>query len=380
MAASYKITNCHSGGACRFLLAMLALSLATPQASVLSSEVRYVSPYDVEARRAVFGTATAMDRCPPALPALSRIDIPGYYENHEEWNRQVKPLYSYLDSLARITDSYVRQTQRSLEAASCGLDWLHAWAKEDALMGHIMGQQGRYARKWASGSIALSYLKIRDQSGLDKAKKKIVEEWIDRFADVVKDSSTGGTSWRNNHAYWNGLTNMANGIVLNRRDLFESGIAAYRLALNEMRSDGVLPLELDRKEHALHYHNFALSPLVFIAEMAARQGINLSQEKSPRSLGLSGDGEADIHKLADLVIRFLEAPQYFKKFSSIPQATRKGKISDYIGDLELTWMEPYYARFKEPRLVRFICRLRPIYNWRTGGDATLAWGVKDISC
>lgn len=354
---------------------ILFFSLLFLRLPICNSAEVYTASYNLAA-----ASSLSIDQCPSPPAAFARLDLPGYYENYDEWNRQVKPLYSYLDSLARITDGYVRQQPRFPQAASCGLDWLHAWAKEDALMGTIKGRQGRYARKWASGSIALSYLKIRGQAGLDGEKKKVVEQWIGRLADVVADSSTGETSRRNNHAYWNGLTNMANGIVLSRKDLFESGIAAYRLALSEMRSDGVLPLELARKEHALHYHNFALSPLVFIAGLAARQGIDLYREKRRHDLGPSGDGETDIHKLADLVIRSLEDPQYFKKFSSIPQATRKGKISNYISDTELVWIEPYYARFKELRLVRFICRLRPLYNWRTGGDATLAWGVKDISC
>lgn len=248
------------------------------------------------------------------------------------------------------------------------------------MLGYTQSRQGKYARKWASGSIALSYLKIRDDTGVDREKKKAVERWINRLADVVADSSTGKTSRRNNHAYWNGFTNMANGIVLNRSDLFDSGIGAYKRALNEMRSEGILPLELDRKEHALHYHNFALSPLVFMAELAAKQGVDLYREKSGQAFAASAEGEADIHKLVDLVIRSLEDPQYFKKFSLTPQATRKGKVSNHIGDQELAWLEPYYARFKEPGLARFLCRLRPLYNWRTGGDATLAWGVKDLPC
>ncbi|TAK07440.1 hypothetical protein EPO44_04040 [bacterium] len=358
---------------------ILFFSLLFLRLPICNSAEVYTASYALAAERATRSSLSAAP-CPTPPAAVVRLDLPGYYENYDEWNRQVKPLYSYLDSLARITDGYVRQQPRFPQAASCGLDWLHAWAKEDALMGTIKGRQGRYARKWASGSIALSYLKIRDQSGLDGEKKKVVEQWIGRLADVVADSSTGETSRKNNHAYWNGLTNMVNGIVLNQRDLFESGIAAYKLALSEMRSDGVLPLELARKEHALHYHNFALSPLVFIAELAARQGTDLYREKKRRDLGPTSDNETDIHKLVDLVIRSLEDPQYFKRFSLLPQAVRKGKISDHVSDSELTWMEPYYARFKEPRLVRFICRLRPLYNWRTGGDATLAWGVKDISC
>ncbi len=364
----------------RLFYGLLTLVLLIPRASALGSEVRYVSPYDVESRRAIFGTTSSTQHCPSALHAVTKLEMPGYYENHEEWNRQVKPLYSYVDSVARITDRYLRQTQRSLEVASCGLEWLHAWAKENAMTGSIKGRQGYYERKWASGSIALSYLKIRDQSGLDDDKKKSVESWIGRLADIVQDSSTGETSRRNNHAYWNGMTNIANGILLNRRDLFDSGIGAYKLALSEMRSDGILPLELDRKEHALHYHNFALGPLIFIAELAAKQGSDLYRERSRGNPNVSADGGPDVHKLVDLVIRSLEDPGYFRKFSPIPQAMRKGKISDYISDLELTWMELYYSRFKEPRLVRFICRLRPLYNWRTGGDATLAWAVKDLPC
>jgi hypothetical protein len=43
-------------------------------------------------------------------------------------------------------------------------------------------------------------------------------------------------------------------------------------------------------------------------------------------------------------------------------------------------VKPHYARFKESRLARFLCRLRPLHNWRTGGDATLGWGVKDLPC
>lgn len=360
--------------------ATLMFLLLFPVASVSSSEVRYASPYDVHARRAIFGTSATMDRClaPPA--AVKMLAIPGYYENRQEWSRQVKPLYRYLDSLARITDGYLRQKHRFSEAASCGLEWLYAWAGDDALVSYTNSPQGKYARKWASGSIALSYLKIRDHPGLDQEKRRSVERWIGQLAEAVEDSSTGETSRRNNHAYWNGLANMANGIVLSQKRLFDSGIAAYKLALSEMRSDGALPLELERKEHALHYHNFALSPLIFIAELASRQGIDLYREKSRQAFASPAEGEAEVHKLVKLVVRSLEDPAYFKKFSSVAQARRKGKLSDYVSDLELTWMEPYYARFKEPRLTRFLCKLRPLYNWRTGGDATLAWGVTDLPC
>ncbi|MBI2089532.1 MAG: hypothetical protein HYT78_12470, partial [Deltaproteobacteria bacterium] len=43
-------------------------------------------------------------------------------------------------------------------------------------------------------------------------------------------------------------------------------------------------------------------------------------------------------------------------------------------------MEPYYARFKDRRLIPLICQLRPLFNWRIGGDAALHWRIKDLPC
>ena len=239
------------------------------------------------------------------------------------------------------------------------------------MLGAIQGRQGHYARKWASGTIAMAYLKIRDEPNLDAGKKKAVEGWIARLAGLVEDSSTGATSRRNNHAYWNGFTNVLNGVILNNKRLFDSGVAAYRLALSEMRTDGALPLELARGKHALHYHNFALTPLVLIAEAAAQQGLDLYRENSGKPAG----GRANIHQLVDLVVRSIQDPESFRKHSPTPQTLRKGGISPHIHDRDLTWMEPYYARFKDLRLVPFLRRIRPVYDWRSGGDATLLWGA-----
>lgn len=344
--------------------------LTVTQAGAFSHDQQYLAPYEVDARRKLFGRPGSVASCPSPVPALYRIDPPAFYADRKEWWLQVKPLYTYLVSISRITDGFVRQSPASLELAQCGLAWLYGWAKGNALLGPIRGKQGHYERMWASGSISLNYLKIREQPRLDKDQMRKVESWIDRLSVQVEDAIT----LRNNLAYWNGLTNMLNGVVLDRSSLFQKGVRAYRLALTEMRSDGVLPRELTRGKHALHYHNFALIPLVFIAEIAARQGINLYSKKSRKDNG----GGADIHKLVDLIIRSIEDPGFFEAFYPGKPAKRVGKLSRYVSDADMVWMEPYYARFREPRLPRMLSQIRPIFSSRTGGDATLGWGAKKL--
>ncbi|MFK5047780.1 alginate lyase family protein, partial [Klebsiella pneumoniae] len=66
----------------------------------------------------------------------------------------------------------------------------------------------------------------------------------------------------NNHAYWAGLAVTAAGVAANDRDLFDWGIGKYHLGAGQVTAQGTLPLEMARRGKALHYHLFALTPLV----------------------------------------------------------------------------------------------------------------------
>jgi hypothetical protein len=41
-------------------------------------------------------------------------------------------------------------------------------------------------------------------------------------------------------------------------------------------------------------------------------------------------------------------------------------------------MEPYYARFRDATLEKWLQRFRPMKNRRLGGDMTLLFGVTDL--
>ena len=100
-------------------------------------------------------------------------------------------------------------------------------------------------------------------------------------------------------------------------------------------------------------------PLVFAAELVQRRNIDLYREN---------DGA--IGRLANLVIDAVEDPASFTKITPVKQDLFPWTFRD-----ELSWVEPYYARFHDRRLPAIIAPRRPFSEWRLGGDVTAAWGA-----
>jgi poly(beta-D-mannuronate) lyase len=334
---------------------------------------RLLAPYDVAQRRVLFGRGVGRFECPPVVPPVRDLTIEGYYADKDSsmvnsqamarYREATKPVTAYEGQITTISDVYVRSSPASAAAGRCALDWLEAWAVQGALLGRA-SQQGTYVRTWGLSAIAASYIKIRQTEGLEAAKTRKVEEWIRHLADEVTSyySTHTGPDVLNSQAYWAGQSSILAGVAINDKELFGWGIERYRLGVSQIQEDGTLPLELARKSKARYYHNFALMPLVQIAEVAARNGIDLYSERN-----------GAVRRLAGRVIETLDDPGFFEGLTSARQ--------DWQGELSgasLVWAEPYFARFEDPRLVPWLRRFRHLRNPWFGGDATLLYGVSAL--
>ena len=178
---------------------------------------------------------------------------------------------------------------------------------------------------------------------------------------MVRDDYSTGTdrsSRNNNHLYWAALAVGLSGIVGNDRGMFRWMAANYRQAMGQIDSDGTLPLEMNRGSKALHYHVFSLSALVPIAELGARNGLDLY-----------GARDGALHRLVRRTLDGLGDPSFF--------ADATGKKQSWVGRLsggKLAWLEIYHARFPSAASRRWVRRFRPLKNRRAGGNATLLWG------
>jgi poly(beta-D-mannuronate) lyase len=332
-------------------------------------------PFDVAAARAHHGSAPRAFTCPAVPPPVSDLTFGGFYEAdsgssvvdaeaERRYKEDAKPFDDYQKKIAKMSDQYVAGDPPQVAVARCVLTWLGDWARARAILG-IMSAQGGFVRKWGLGVIAVAYLKVRGEPTLDGGNKKGVKIWIRRLARTVRAEYSTGTersSRRNNHLYWAAWSVMAAAVALDDSDLFDWSVGRYRFAIDQIEDDGTLPLEMARRSKALHYHLYSIPPLVLIAETGARNGIDLYAEQG-----------GALHRLIGRTVAGLDDPSFF--------AARSGYEQRWGGTLnaaKLAWMEPYYARFKDPAVVKWIRRFRPLGHTRQGGDLTLLFGRKKL--
>ena len=122
-----------------------------------------------------------------------------------------------------------------------------------------------------------------------------------------------------------------------------------------MNKDGSFPYEMDRGKRALHYQNFAVLPLVYIAEIASRQGYNLYD------LRINGK---DLHLAINFLMKGINNIEIIKKKTGYDQDT------SFVYKM-LNWMEPYFQRFRNEGIETLLEQCRPIYHRWSGGNSTL---------
>ncbi|MCA8256866.1 mannuronate-specific alginate lyase [Burkholderia sp. AU31624] len=282
--------------------------------------------------------------------AVTTIDPPGYYDDAAGYARAVKPMRDFISRLNASADK---------GDWSCAVSLLESWAQADALMGRITGYQGNYERSWAGTDFAMVILRMpRDVRDANRARFDAIDPWLERIAIATRDAQAIN-HLHNNLVYWAGLDLIAIGTVTGNASLVDSGLLRVREGIRDIGPDGSLAREVKRGNRALHYHTFALLPLVFAAELVQRRHIDLYREN---------DGA--IGRLANLVIHAVVDPASFTAVTPVRQDLFPWTFRD-----ELSWVEPYYARFHDARLPAIIAPRRPFTEWRLGGDVTAVWGA-----
>jgi poly(beta-D-mannuronate) lyase len=329
-----------------------------------AAETPLQAPFPLNPTHAEPSTSGERVACPaPAEPMRDVVGVSFYTDTHhsivdphlvEENHMRLKPISTLLGVVSQMTDRYLRGGDTA--AAHCAFAWLTRWAQADAMLGRV-NRQGAYERQWTLGGLALSYLKIQHAPDLDDQARYQVERWFRHLAAAVyaEYQHPERADNRNNHAYWAGMAIAAVGIGTNDRGLFEWGLAQYRLGIEQIQDDGTLPLELDRKGRALHYHLYALAPLVMLAEMGQRNGIPLYQERHGR-----------LFLLVKRVVQGVSNPEAFGHLADAAQIDPMPPR----GGSDVAWVEIWLARFPDPALTRWIANRRPVIDPRMGGNIT----------
>ena len=257
-----------------------------------------------------------------------------------------KPFDDFLKSVSANADLYVINGDKA--AAACGLQWLDRWAQDDAMLGNISSNQAQYQRKLTLAGLSLAYLKLKPEV----VDKELIESWLSKVADASLAFAQRGKMARNNHYYWVGLAVMATGVATGNTHYIDEARKIYILALSDIQEDGSLPQELNRASRALTYHNYALAPLVMMAELAKSKNENWYQLQNSR-----------LDKLARLVLTGLADSSWFQAKTGETQEIPRGGI--------LGWVEFYHNQKPELNAqLQSVLAQAPFYDAQLGGNLT----------
>jgi poly(beta-D-mannuronate) lyase len=318
-------------------------TLAIAQTEVLRS------PWDgklVKITQAAYPCAT-MVHLPPDLvtDGFYRLDDPTHSiidpVRQEAYRKSSEGVKSVGMAVVKAADAY--RTSGSRQAAQCAMVEILTLAKDRSLAGKMSSNQAFYVQGWIAGAVAIAYLKIRETGFATPEQNQVIAAWLQSIGDQSVSyydahREKGHGDAQNNHLYWAGVEIAAIGVVANNRKDFDWAMATYDNGVNQILPDGTLPLEMARGGRALHYHLYALAPLVFLAEFG-----------EANHLDLYAHANGAIHRLVKVSIAGVQDPTLFVKATGVPQEISQTLSGDQIG-----WAPPYLHRFPDPVLQRYV--------------------------
>jgi poly(beta-D-mannuronate) lyase len=305
--------------------------------------------------------AAPVSACPAPPPAVRDIDLPRFYSDEagsriDPKQRALnaaagKPLTEFLRFVTKEADRSLKSARapKREEAAQCAASWIAAWAAGDAWLGRMETQQAEYQRKWDLAGVSLAYLKVKPHATAQQ--RRVIEPWLNRFADASRAFFNNPMRKRNNHWYWLGLALAGTALAIDSDRHWSEARRIMQDAARDIRADGALPMELARGGRAAHYHAFAVMPLVVLAELAATRGEDWY-----------GFNNGALHRLVALTVKGFEDPSTFERLAQTPQQSTANSMGT-------GWLPLYVRRFPD-RLRPPVPDMRTSHRW-TGGDVML---------
>ena len=303
--------------------------------------------------------------CPPIVHLSPDLTTDRFYSDSkssiidpEKWKAYVATSGPYKELGQQIVDAAdAYRTTGSRAAAECAIEHMQAAAKDGIFTGKMSSNQAYYVQGWVLGAISIAYLKIRNSGLIHSEQEHDILPWIAKgvqqtvdYYEARRKQGTGDAE--NNHLYWAGVEVSAAGIATNNRKLFDWGIATYHVGIAAIEPDGSLPREMQRGQRALHYHLFAVAPLVYLAEFGEDNGLDLYAER-----------DYALKKLAVLSTQGLTDNGFFQKAAGVAQDTPKGPPTAE----EISWAAIYVSRFPNPAISGLLAKAPSLSYMYLGG-------------
>ena len=332
-----------------FGTALLAITVLCAPVAFAATPLR--SPWDAVPVALTDGAYV----CPALAPLPVNIEASSFYSDsqHSVIDEKKEAAYKAADehfqeamaTTAKAADAFRATGNR--QAAACVLSVLLVYANAHSMTGTMSSNQANYVQNWTMGALAVTWLKVRNANPGSADDRKAVTAWLDAVGAEVrgyfKERHEKATNdGRNNHYYWAGFAAAGAAIAADDRSLYDWGLSTYDDALSRIQPDGTLPLEMDRGQRALHYHLFALAPIIMLAEYGEANGQHTYAQRN----GI-------LNMLVKRTLAGLVDNSYFTKAAKAKQDTPD---KNEIKSNDVLWAVPYLNRFPDADAKKLIQR------------------------
>lgn len=320
---------------------------------------RLRSPWDMNEVKL---TAAAYE-CPEPLHLSPDLTTDGFYSDRKSsiidpaklkaYKESSGPYKKLGDDVVAAADAY--RTTGSRAAAQCVLKLLSTAAADGVFTGKMSSRQAYYVQGWVIGAAAIAYLKIRDSGVVQPQSHAALTAWMRSVARQTidfYDAARSSGEPENNHLYWAGVEVAAIAIAADDRNLFDWAVAAYRNGVQQITAEGTLPLEMRRGQRALHYHLYAIAPMVYLAEFGKDNGLDLFAEN-----------DFALKRLVDRSIAGMNGSGYFDQQAGVPQDTPKGPPTAE----EISWARVYVHNFPDAAISNLLAQAPSLSYMYLGG-------------
>lgn len=344
-------------------LVLRVLLIATVFTPASYAANRLVTPWD-DIHTA---QSDAVYKCPAAPTFSTTLNVSAYYVDKnasiidqaklDTWNAGTEAPVHLGQYATRAADAYLATGSRA--AARCVYSLLDAAAQSAAWTDRMPDVNGVYVQNWLLSGVAIAYLKIRPSQLSTPEQDAHIRRWFRLLSIRVREyfdvEATRLGPRENNHLYWAGLAVATEGLVDNNPQAFGWGANAYTMGVEAIQPDRSLPNEMARAGRALHYHLYALGPLVILAELLEANGTRAYE----------ADGGA-INRLVGFAVECLDDPGLLEKRTGVHQVV----TLPYSGQ-EIGWAVPYVHRFPgspyTAQLTVLIAKAPWVSFWQWGG-------------
>jgi poly(beta-D-mannuronate) lyase len=275
------------------------------------------------------------------------------------YEAEIAPVRAFSRLVVSEANEFVLSGGKKQAAAYCAAVALTKWAQADA-MANAETDIANFNRATFLAAIASAYGQISGSNQWSESQRGIVEDWLlkvssatRKFYQAKRDAKTVKP---NNIQYWAAFAVATTAVALNRPDDLKWGVEGMKLGVCTATPEGALPREIERKDRALHYHLFALQPLIALAELAELNGLE--------GYAVCADS---LQRIVNFTLNAATDPKQIEQLSGAPQLDWKPPAAS---DIDFSWLEIYAARFPDFAWSKQFANLRPFTNTNLGGKLT----------